>query len=299
MPNPFTASPALPARHLVPLLILLGFLGPPGGAPLAAAAGAAPPLLLAEVDRGEVDPAAYWVSEKLDGVRALWDGYRLRFRSGRQVAAPDWFVRGLPAGQALDGELWLGRGRFDELSGIVRRQQAVDAEWRQVRFMVFELPDAAGSFSERLRQIEALVGRSGVAWLRAVEQFRVADRQALRDRLDAVLRGGGEGLMLHLADAPYRTGRDPALLKLKPWLDGEATVIGHEAGRGRHRGRLGALRVESVDGRRFRLGTGFTDAEREHPPPLGSTVTYRYRELNRNGLPRFASYWRPRPDPDF
>lgn len=291
-----TLAPNETARRLRPLLAALVLLGalicPPAGN--AAPAPVPPPLLLAETDTGQVDPADYWVSEKLDGVRALWDGRQLYFRSGRPVHAPDWFVRGLPAGQALDGELWLGRGRFDALSGIVRRQQPVDAEWRQVRFMVFELPGAAGDFSARLHALRAVVDGSGVGWLSAVEQYRVADRAALQARLAEVLRAGGEGLMLHRADAPYLSGRNPALLKVKPWLDAEATVIGHEAGRGRHRGRLGALRVENADGRRFRIGTGFSDAERERPPPIGSTVTYRYRELNRNGLPRFASYWRMR-----
>ena len=280
-------------RPLLAALVLLGALiCPPAGN--AAPAPVPPPLLLAETDSGQVDPADYWVSEKLDGVRALWDGRQLYFRSGRPVHAPDWFVRGLPAGQALDGELWLGRGRFDALSGIVRRQQPVDTEGRRVRFMVFELPGAAGDFSARLHALRAVVESSGVGWLGAVEQYRVADRAALQARLAEVLRAGGEGLMLHRADAPYLSGRNPALLKVKPWLDAEATVIGHEAGRGRHRGRLGALRVESADGRRFRIGTGFSDAERERPPPIGSTITYRYRELNRNGLPRFASYWRVR-----
>ena len=265
-----------------------------GGLPSALAAGpAAPPLLLAEVLRGEVALADYWVSEKLDGARALWDGQSLRFRSGRPVPAPAWFVAALPP-EPLDGELWMGRGRFAELSGTVRRQQPRDDEWRQVRFMVFEQPDGAGSFTERVERLKAIVARAGVPWLQVVEQFRVADRAALQARLDAVVAGGGEGLMLHRADAPYVTGRSDALLKLKPRLDAEATVLAHLPGRGRLAGMMGALRVETAAGVRFQLGTGFTDAERRDPPPVGSQVTFVYRELTPDGVPRFASFWRRR-----
>lgn len=264
------------------------------GLPSALAAGpVAPPLLLAEVLRGDVALADYWVSEKLDGARALWDGQSLRFRSGRPVPAPAWFIAALPP-EPLDGELWLGRGRFAELSGIVRRQQPRDDEWRQVRFMVFEQPDGAGSFTERVERLKAIVARAGVPWLQVVEQFRVADRAALQARLDAVVAGGGEGLMLHRADAPYVTGRSDALLKLKPRLDAEATVLAHLPGRGRLAGMMGALLVETPSGVRFQLGTGFTDAERREPPPVGAQVTFVYRELTRDGVPRFASYWRRR-----
>lgn len=264
------------------------------GLPSALAAGpVAPPLLLAEVLRGDVALADYWVSEKLDGARALWDGQSLRFRSGRPVPAPAWFIAALPP-EPLDGELWLGRGRFAELSGIVRRQQPRDDEWRQVRFMVFEQPDGAGSFTERAERLKAIVARAGVPWLQVVEQFRVADRAALQARLDAVVAGGGEGLMLHRADAPYVTGRSDALLKLKPRLDAEATVLAHLPGRGRLAGMMGALLVETPSGVRFQLGTGFTDAERREPPPVGAQVTFVYRELTRDGVPRFASYWRRR-----
>lgn len=260
-------------------------------APAAATAAAAPAVLLAGVFRADIDPSRYWVSEKLDGVRALWDGRELHFRSGRRIPAPDWFIAGLPP-QALDGELWLARGRFDELSGIVRKAHPVDAEWRRVRYMVFEQPGSAGSFTERIERLQAVIDSSGTGWLKLVEQFRVADGDALMRQLDAIVRAGGEGLMLHRADAVYRTGRGDDLLKLKPWQDAEAVVIGHEAGRGRLAGMLGALRLRTADGREFRLGSGLTDAQRRHPPAVGATVTYRYQELTPDGIPRFPRYWR-------
>jgi len=252
-----------------------------------------PALILAEVYRNGIDPADYWISEKLDGARAYWDGRQLFFLSGRPVQAPPWFTRDFPA-QPLDGELWLGRGGFERLSGIVRKDAPVDEEWRQVRYMLFELPGAAGTFTERKDRLPQLVDAAGVPWLQAVEQFRVADRAALMAKLKVVVAAGGEGLMLHRAEARYSAGRSDDLLKLKPYLDREARVIAHLPGEGRHKGRLGALLVADADGRQFRVGTGFSDAQRQNPPPIGSVITYRYRGLTARGLPRFPAFLRVR-----
>jgi len=252
-----------------------------------------PPLLLANVLGPQVDPAAYLVSEKFDGVRALWDGQTLHFRSGQAIAAPSWFLEHLPA-QALDGELWLGRGRFEELSGFVRRLRPEDTEWRQIRYLIFELPDAPGPFTDRAQRIREIVATAGWPQLVAVPQFRVKDRKELKTKLEEIVHAGGEGLMLHLADAPYLTGRSDVLLKLKPLSDTEATVVGHIPGKGKFQGMLGALRVEMPDGKQFVIGTGFTDAVRKQPPVVGTVVTYTYRGLTKNGLPRFASYLRVR-----
>jgi len=251
-----------------------------------------PAILLAEVYRNQVDVAQYLVSEKLDGVRAIWDGQILRFRSGKTINAPRWFLDGLPK-TPLDGELWIGRGTFERLSGIVRRNTPDDAEWRQIRYRVFELPDAPGNFSERMKQLQVLTaGRAH--WLQPAEQFRLADAKALKRKLDEVVKGGGEGLMLHRADAYYETGRSAALLKLTPWQDAEARVVAHLPGKGKYAGMTGALQMEMPDGRRFALGSGLSDALRRKPPPVGTLVTYRYRELTQNGMPRFPRYLRVR-----
>lgn len=271
-------------RHL---LALLGAFSPITHA----LAKTSPGVLLAHNAPRRLNPAGYLVSEKLDGVRALWDGSALRFRSGRAIAAPAWFIAKLPA-TALDGELWLGRGQFDALSGAVRRAQPVDAEWQQLKYMVFELPKADGSFIQRVAQMQALVKSNGFAQLQAVEQFELANHAALQARLKSVTESGGEGLMLHLASAPVVSGRSDVLLKLKPVQDAEALVVGHVAGKGKFDGMLGALDVKTVSGQRFKLGTGFTDAQRQSPPAIGSTVTYSYRDVTPSGKPRFASFLR-------
>jgi DNA ligase-1 len=188
----------------------------------------------------------------------------------------------------------MARGQFEKLSGAVRKTTPQDEEWRQIKYLVFELPNAPGTFTERYEQIKRITAEANFAQLVAVEQFRLKDNAALKRKLADIVRAGGEGLMLHRADAVYVTGRNDALLKLKPLDDAEATVLGYVAGKGKHQGKMGALRVETVDGKHFQIGTGFTDAVRANPPAVGASVTYTYRGLTKNGLPRFASYLRVR-----
>jgi DNA ligase-1 len=258
-------------------------------APSAWATATPSPQLAMDAEPGG-DPVGWLVSEKLDGVRALWDGARLRFRSGRLIAAPAWFLAALPPAP-LDGELWAGRGRFDAASAAVRREQPQDSEWRALRYEVFDQPGTAGPFAERAHRLAALL-QGAASFVAAVPQQTLPDAAALQRRLDAVLRAGGEGLMLHRADALWRPGRQPTLRKLKAVHDAEALVLAHESGQGRHAGRLGALRVKLPDGRVLRIGTGFSDAQRDTPPPVGSVVTYSYRGFTASGLPRFASFLR-------
>jgi DNA ligase 1 len=257
-----------------------------------------PPLVLAQEAPADIHPTGYLVSEKLDGVRAYWDGRAMFFRSGLPVAAPAWFTQRLPA-VPLDGELWFGRGRFEALSGAVRRAQPSDAEWQQVQYRLFEQPGGAGTFAERAARLAAIARQADWLQLAAAEQFTLPDQHALQRRLAALVQAGGEGLMLHRADAPYVAGRSPVLLKLKPEHDAEAVVLGHVAGRGKHEGRLGALRVRGAGegpaaGADFLIGTGFSDAERESPPAVGTVVSYRYRGHTESGVPRFASFLRLR-----
>jgi DNA ligase 1 len=247
-------------------------------------------LLAGNAPKG-IDPTGYLVSEKLDGVRALWDGAVLRFRSGRTIAAPAWFTSQLPA-TPLDGELWLARGQFDTLSSTVRKAQPIDAQWQQVKYMVFELPQGSGSFAQRTVQLQSVVQAAAWPALQAVAQFAVANPAALQAKLKSITEAGGEGLMLHLASAPLVTGRSDVLLKLKAVQDAEATVVGHVAGKGKNAGRVGALTVQSASGLRFKLGTGLSDAERQNPPAVGSVVTYTYRDVTPSGKPRFASFLR-------
>ncbi len=241
-------------------------------------------------------PEGFFVSEKFDGVRAIWDGQVVRFRSGRILSAPSWFVAALPE-VALDGELWIGRGQFDLLSGVVRKEVPDDAAWRAVKYLVFDAPGHAAPFAERVRFVQSALAAKHVPWLMAVTQDVVTDTLALQTRLKQTVSQGGEGLVLHRSDALWHPGRTDALYKLKPEPDEEGQVVGHQPGKGRLKGQTGALIVKMSSGQRFALGSGLSDAQRREPPPIGAWVTYRYRDRTPSGLPRFASFLRVR-DPE-
>jgi len=259
----------------------------------AAMAGQPPPLMLAEVYRPGLPLADYWVSEKYDGVRAFWDGRQLWTRGGERIVAPAWFTTPLPK-QPLDGELWAGRGRFAHAVSTARNQTPNDIAWHEMRYMVFDLPAQPGDFTTRLAALRRLLPITDAPWVVPVPQERATTHEALQALLDKTVKMGGEGLMLHRGASLYKGERGNDLLKVKPYDDAEARVIEHLPGKGRHSNRLGALVVETPEGKRFRLGTGLTDAERENPPAIGTWVTYRYNGLTAKGLPRFARFMRVR-----
>lgn len=247
-----------------------------------------PPLLLAERWDRLTDLSGWWMSEKLDGVRAYWDGKQFLSRLGNVYHAPDWFLEGLPE-IPLDGELWMDRKMFQRTVSIVRRQDKNDL-WREIRFVVFDAPAQGGAFEDRLAFFEELLTKRKAAFTAAHPHQVCKDLDHLHKELARIESLGGEGLMLRQPHSKYEIGRSWTLLKVKSFLDAEARVVGHKAGAGRHKGRLGALQVELADGIRVDVGTGFSDAERENPPSIGSIITFRYQELSEAGVPRFPSY---------
>ena len=258
----------------------------------AAAEEKAAPVLLAESWDGNLDPAGWWISEKLDGVRAYWDGKQLLSRLGNVLHAPDWFIKDLPK-HPLDGELFLNRKSFQKTVAIVRRQDKSD-HWKQIKFLIFDAPGHGGKFEERLELIRALPAHT---YALAHPHELCKGIAHLKEELARIEALGGEGLMLRQPESKYAVGRSSTLLKVKSFKDDEAVVIEHQAGAGRHKGRMGALLVRLANGTEFSIGTGFSDKERESPPPVGSTVIFRYQELSDGGVPRFPSYHGLREDP--
>jgi DNA ligase-1 len=240
-------------------------------------------------ERGAVDPTGWWVSEKLDGVRAYWNGHTLVSRLGKTLHAPAWFLAALPPSIALDGELFTGRGAFNETMRIVM-QHAAEKAWADVAFVVFDAPAEDGPFEARARALDALVAALNVPHLRAVEHVQCTGVAHLDAMLARVIEDGGEGLMLRKAGSRYVGRRSPTLLKVKTFHQGEAIVRAHLAGTGHNADRVGSLECELPNGTRFSVGSGLTDAERESPPALGSVITFRYQELSRDGVPRFPTY---------
>ena len=250
--------------------------------------GKAPPVLLAHKWETDHDPKGWWMSEKLDGIRAYWDGEGFVSRLGNKFYAPDWFISDLPA-DTLDGELWVGRKMFQKTTSIVRSGAQSD-EWKNVTYVVFDAPNARGGFEDRLAHAQKVLKKAAAPHARWLEHVTCDGIDHLREELARVEALGGEGLMLRQPKSPYIAGRSTTLLKVKTFHDAEAKVIGHAPGTGKHKGRLGALIAQLADGTKFNVGTGFSDAEREDPPDIGAVITFRYQELSNDGVPRFPSY---------
>jgi len=249
---------------------------------------AGPPILLAESWDNAADLSGWWMSEKLDGVRAYWDGKQFLSRQGNLYHAPDWFVEGLPD-TPLDGELWIGRKKFQRTVSVVRRQDKSEM-WKEVQYLVFDAPAVNGGFEERLAFLRDTLAGKRAKFAEPHGQQLCQNLACLRQELARVEALGGEGLMLREPGSKYAAGRSSSLLKVKTFHDAEAEVTGHQEGLGKHKGRLGALLVKLADGTQFAVGTGFSDKERAAPPPVGSTITFRYQELSEAGVPRFPSF---------
>jgi len=254
---------------------------------------AKPKIILANIYHQGLDLSNYWVSEKLDGVRAYWDGKQLVSRGGNIYHAPDWFIADFPT-QKLDGELWIARQNFELVVSTVRDKIPDERAWQEIKYMAFDVPDLETPFDDRLLQLETTIKTANIPWLRLVKQWRVSDHKTLMSQLETYIKAGAEGLMLHRGSSTYKGKRSGDLLKVKPYQDAEAVVIQHIEGKGKYKGMMGALVVRMPNDLEFKIGTGFSDKERQNPPAVGATVTYQYHGKTKNGVPRFASFLRIR-----
>jgi DNA ligase-1 len=249
-------------------------------------------IMLPRVYAEDIDISGWLVSEKLDGVRGYWDGKRLLSKNGNPLYAPAGFCHNFPP-FALEGELWGGRGSFEKTLAIVKRQQAHDG-WLELKFAIFDVPREAGGFVQRLQKAKDWFDAHPSSYAFVIPQKTVQGKGQLQAELQQVERLGGEGLIVRKPDTPYSSGRSHEILKVKSFLDMEARVIAHIEGKGRNHGRLGSLLVEIPDKIRFKIGTGFSDDERDNPPPVGAVVTFKYYGLMKSGRPRFPSFLRVR-----
>lgn len=252
-----------------------------------------PAIQLASRYNTDIQIQNYLISEKLDGVRARWNGKNLITRGGHIIMAPTWFTENFPK-QTLDGELWIARNRFDEISAIVRHKESNDKNWRLVTFNIFDLPLSRDPFLTRYREMYKLLNGHSSPYIKLVNQKELNSKIALNNWLNVIEEKHGEGLMLHHKESLYEHKRSKKLLKLKKIYDAEAIIIAHLNGKEKYKNMLGALLMETPNGIQFRLGSGLSDALRRNPPNIGSTVTYQYYGLTKNGKPRFASYLRIR-----
>ncbi|MCF6253537.1 MAG: DNA ligase [Thiomicrorhabdus sp.] len=261
-----------------------------------------PSLILLKVYRSDMDVTGWLLSEKLDGVRAYWDGQRLLSRNGNMFFAPTWFTQDLPPFE-LDGELWMGRDQFQEVMSVVTRHQP-DARWRNVRYQVFEVPNQAGGLLNRLAVLQRYLENTSVSHLNVISQTVVTDAKMVEVQLQKVLALKGEGLVLRQADRLYHTGRSSDAMKVKQTQDAECRVVGYTLGKGKYQGQTGALKCQLLVGdflklkgernRVIKIGSGLTDKIRKSPPAIGSVITFQYMGLTKKGLPRFPVFVRVR-----
>ena len=235
----------------------------------------------------------YLVSEKYDGIRAIWTGDKLLTRQGNPIFAPKWFTDKLPR-VWLDGELWSKHNDFEFIMSTVRKQDPVDSEWRKIYYMVFDAPDRERNmvFEERYKRYTRLLTILDLPHVRPVEQFSVSSNEALHSMLTTYVDKGAEGLMLHRRLARFANGRSDNLLKLKPHMEADAKVVEILNGSGKYDGMMGSILVEMPSGIRFKIGSGFSDKERSAPPEIGESIVYKYHGFTERGIPRFATFLR-------
>ena len=248
-------------------------------------------VLLAKKYKAQ-DPSCYWMSEKLDGVRAIWDGSTFWSRSGNEFNAPAWFREGMPRNVVLDGELFAGRKQFRATVKAVRRKIPDDKQWRGIRYLAFDAPLIPGPFEQRMAELAKVVARAPKGSHLELVVQKVCGGQRALDAFHKQLEAkGGEGVMLRLKGSPYEHKRSSTLLKVKTFIDDEARITGYQDGAGKHVGVLGAYHAELLSsGAKFRVGTGLTDKHRRKPLPLGTVITVRYFELTPDGKPRFPVF---------
>jgi DNA ligase-1 len=252
--------------------------------------------MLPEVYTEQVEVTGWLMSEKLDGVRGYWDGERLLSKNGNAFFPPTAFIKGLPP-FPVEGEIWGGRGSFEQTVSIVKREKPHDG-WLKLKFAIFDVPDAPGGFTERIAKAERWFAKHPSAYAFVIRQILIESPVKLEQHLAHIEELGGEGLIVRKPDALYVPGRNTEILKLKKYQDAEAVVIAHLPGKGRNKGRLGSILVEMDNGIRFKIGGGFSDAERDDPPPVGSVITFKHYGKYQSGIPKFPSFLRIRSDQD-
>jgi DNA ligase-1 len=234
------------------------------------------------------------MSEKLDGVRGYWDGKRLLSKNGNILYPPAQFTSGLPP-FPLEGELWVGRNSFEHTVSIVNKHQPHNG-WLQLKFAIFDVPQAPGGFTERIEKARNWLTLHPSAYAFIIPQVPVESQVHLKQELQRIEDLGGEGLIVRKPGALYAAGRSTEILKVKNFQDAEARVLAYLPGKGKNEGRLGSLLVALADDLQFKIGSGFSDSDRESPPPIGTLITFKYYGRYHSGIPKFPSYLRVRPD---
>ena len=237
-----------------------------------------------------------WVmSEKYDGVRGYWDGKKMLSKNGNQINAPKWFLDALPP-FAIDGELWSGRGKFEKTVSITADSNPSD-EWRDIKFMIFDVPNASGDLFQRLGVLERFLAKNPNKFINIIEQIYIKSNSHAFDFLDTITANGGEGIVVRDPKAAYSHTRSTKILKIKKFKDSECEITALREGKGRLKGLLGSVSCKDLrSGEIFKIGSGFSDEMRKNGLKIGQIITYKYQNLTPNKKPRFPVFLRVRED---
>tara|TARA_B110000977_G_C11061881_1_gene486291 strand:+ start:608 stop:2425 length:1818 start_codon:yes stop_codon:yes gene_type:complete len=241
------------------------------------------------------------MSEKFDGVRAIWDGRTLRSRANKEFHPPEWFINELPKNMALDGELFTECGKFQKTVSIIKKLSPINSEWKTIKYKVFDSPSMNGTYLERYARLQDSEQLQVVKHVEIVDQMLVMNKAQMKTKYERVLKKGGEGLILRNPSMQYVQKRTKDLLKVKPSDDDEATIVNMMEGKKKDAGRMGALVVELKSNRsiRFKIGTGFTNSMRQnfwnrYDYYKNRNVTFSHKGLTNSGKPRHSVYMRMR-----
>ena len=229
------------------------------------------------------------MSEKLDGIRAYWNGKELLSKNGNKIYAPLWFIKDFPSFE-LDGELWTKRDDFETIQNIVL-DKTPSKEWEKITYNIFEVPNAKGVFSKRLEKIDSYLKKHPNKYIKIIPQIICKDETHLNKYLNELLEKKAEGIILKNPYLEYESGRSDNLLKVKTFFDDEAIVIGHNFNKDK---KFKSLIVKQKNGVIFNLGGGFSNKQRENPPKIGEIISFKYYGFTKNGKPKFASFLRIR-----
>ncbi len=256
-------------------------------------------LLLNKISEQEIQKKkfnGYLMSEKLDGVRGIWEAGKFKTRQDNPIHTPSYFTYNFPSFK-LDGELWIARAKFDEVSALIRSDNLDSSLWKSVTYNVFDVPNACEEFkltpctlSNRLKVLERYLQQNPNPYIKIIKQIPIKDQEHLKEFYKDIIFNKGEGVVIRKDLAPYEKGRSKNALKLKPYEDAECKVIAYIEGKGKFQGKIGALLCQMPNDRVIKIGSGLKDKDRENPPKIGSIVTYKFNGLTKNSLPRFPVF---------
>lgn len=263
-------------------------------------------LLLSEFKDQNV--SGWLASEKLDGVRAYWDGENLLSRQGKKLNTPLSFTKNFPK-FALDGELYAKELKFEEIQASVMDKLPDEKAWNRLKFHIFDVPEASGGLPRRLEVLAKFLKNEPNDNLIIIKQIKMRDNAHFLKFAESIIAKGGEGAVVREPNAPYERKRSKNALKFKKFKDAECEVIAVNKGSGKYANFAGSLTCKALGGKDdkekagepkegtiFKIGSGLSDKNRQEPPKIGSIITYKFQNLTANGKPRFPIFLRIRED---